>query len=151
MRQSDMIVFIQGVMAYFKQFESSPPEVGVPYPQHADFVFLDYTGAIGISGERKGCIYVTASRSMMDDLIASLGLGGGDEVLRLDAIGELANTVSGNAEHFFGPGFRISVPMVITGMGHNIHLPLAVPVFTVPFDWKGHKSYLVVGMPLDDK
>ncbi|EMJ96038.1 chemotaxis phosphatase CheX [Leptospira alstonii serovar Pingchang str. 80-412] len=79
-----------------------------------------------------------------------MGLGEADESLRLDAIGELANNISGNAEQFFGQNFRISVPMVITGQGHNIHLPLKMPVFTIPFEWKSHKSYLVVGTPRDD-
>jgi chemotaxis protein CheX len=145
MKQEELKIFIQGVMNYFKQFDNAEPTVGVPYPQHDDFVFLDYTGAIGISGARKGCIYVTASLAMLNELIKSMNLGEAAEELRLDAIGEVANNISGNAENFFGQDFQISVPMVITGPEHNLHLPLKIPVFTIPFEWKSHKSYLVVG------
>ncbi len=147
MKQEELKVFVKGVMNYFEQFDGGAPAVGVPYPQHADYVFLDYSGAIGISGERKGCIYVTASVAMLNDLIKAMALGEATEVLRLDAIGEFANNIAGNAEHFFGENFRISVPMVITGQGHNIHLPLQIPVFTVPFEWKAHVCYLVIGSP----
>jgi chemotaxis protein CheX len=145
MKQEELKVFIQGVMNYFKQFDNAEPVVGVPYPQHNDFVFLDYTGAIGISGARKGCIYVTASLEMLNDLIKAMNLGDAGEELRLDAIGEVANNISGNAENFFGQNFQISVPMVITGPDHNVHLPIKMPVFTIPFEWKSHKTYLVVG------
>ncbi|MDH4198978.1 MAG: chemotaxis protein CheX [Spirochaetia bacterium] len=145
MKQEELKIFIQGVMHYFSQFDGAEPTVGVPFPQHDNFVFLDYTGVIGISGDRKGCIYVTASLGMLDDLIKDMHLGTASETLRLDAIGEVANNISGNAEHFFGHNFLISVPMVITGPNHNIHLPLKIPVFTIPFEWKSHKSYLVVG------
>lgn len=147
MKEEELNIFIKGAMNYFKQFDGAEPVVGVPYPQHDDFVFLDYSGVIGISGLRKGCIYATATSAMLDDLIRSMGLGEADESLRLDAIGELANNIAGNAEQFFGQEFRISVPMVVTGQGHNIHLPLKIPVFTIPFEWKSHKSYLVVGTP----
>ncbi|WP_017810260.1 chemotaxis protein CheX [Leptospira alstonii] len=150
MKQEELKIFIKGMMNYFSQFNGDEPVVGVPYPQNDNFVFLDYSGVIGISGARKGCIYVTATLRMLNDLIIAMGLGEADESLRLDAIGELANNISGNAEQFFGQNFRISVPMVITGQGHNIHLPLKMPVFTIPFEWKSHKSYLVVGTPRDD-
>jgi len=145
--EEELTVFIKGGMNYFQQFEGAPPVVGVPYPQHNDFVFLDYSGIIGISGAKKGCIYVTASFAMLNDLVKAMKLGEADETLRLDAIGELANNIAGNAEQFFGQNFRISVPVVVTGQGHNIHLPLTIPVFTIPFQWNSHKSYLVVGTP----
>jgi chemotaxis protein CheX len=151
MKEDELTVFIQGVMAYFTQFEKDAAVVGIPYPQQDNFTFLDYSGVIGISGARKGCIYVTATRAMLNELIKTLGLGVADETLRRDAIGEIANTISANAEKFFGENFRISVPMVITGEDHNIHLPLRMPVFTIPFEWKSHKSYLVVGTPMEEK
>lgn len=145
MKEEELKIFVQSVMNYFKQFNEPEPVVGVPFPQQNDFVFLDYSGVIGISGAKKGCIYVTASLGMIEDLIKAMKINESDESLRLDAIGEVANNISGNAEHFFGHNFMISVPMVVTGKNHNIHLPLKIPVFTIPFKWKTHKSYLVVG------
>jgi chemotaxis protein CheX len=150
MKEEELITFIKGVMNYFTQFEGSEPSVGIPFPQQNDFVFLDYSGIIRISGEKKGCIYVTTSIAMLDELIKDMGLGEADETLRLDAIGELANNIAGNAEQFFGRNFRISVPQVITGPINTINLPLNIPVFTIPFEWKYWKSYLVVGTPKRD-
>lgn len=147
MKEEELKIFIKGVMNYFTQFEGAQPAVGIPYPEQNNFTFLDYSGIIGISGEKKGCIYVTASSAMLDELIKEMGLGEADETMRLDAIGELANNIAGNAESFFGRNFRISVPKVIKGQADTINLPLHVPVFTIPFEWKSRKSYLVVGTP----
>jgi chemotaxis protein CheX len=147
MELNEIKIFIQGVLNYFNQFDGEQPVVGIPFPTFSDFIFLDYSGVIGVSGNKKGCIYVTASLGMVNELLKAMSIGDVNESLRLDVIGELANNISGNAEHFFGQNFRISVPMVVTGQGHNIHLPKAIPVITIPFEWKSHKSFLVVGMP----
>ncbi len=150
MKEDELRIFIKGVMNYFTQFEGAKPTVGIPYPEQNNFVFLDYSGIIGIAGEKKGCIYVTTSAAMLDELIKEMGLGEADEAMRLDAIGELANNIAGNAESFFGRNFRISTPKVITGKEDNMNLPLNSPAFTIPFEWKSQKSYLVVGTPRRD-
>ena len=147
MKEDELRIFIKGVMNYFTQFEGAKHAVGIPYPEQNNFIFLDYSGIIGVVGERKGCIYVTTSAAMLDELIKEMGLGEANDELRLDVIGEFANNIAGNAESFFGRNFRISTPKVITGSVDNINLPLNLPVFTIPFEWKSQKSYLVVGTP----
>ncbi|HRG48481.1 MAG TPA: chemotaxis protein CheX [Leptospiraceae bacterium] len=150
MKEEELRIFIKGVMNYFTQFDGQQPAVGIPYPEQDNFIFLDYSGIIRISGEKKGCIYVTTSSAMLDELIKEMGLGEANESMRLDAIGEFANNIAGNAEIFFGRNFRISVPEVITTKEDNMNLPLNIPVFTIPFEWKSQKSYLVVGTPKRD-
>jgi chemotaxis protein CheX len=84
---------------------------------------------------------------MLEELAKVIpGMESTDEPVILDLIEELANTISGNAQKAFGENFVISVPMVITGNDTNIRLPLEVPAFVIPFDWKGQKAFLVVGL-----
>ena len=45
------------------------------------------------------------------------------EELLVDLVGEVANTISGNARYVFGKDFMISVPVVIEGAPSSIHLP----------------------------
>lgn len=61
-------------------------------------------------------------------------------------IGEMANTISGNASEAFGRDFQISVPLVITGNPEGVDLLNRAPGFVVPVQWKTHKAYLVVGV-----
>lgn len=147
MQENELKIFINSTMGYFENFSPEKPEIGVPYPKKSDALLLEYTGAIGISGARKGCIYITATTDFLSELIQLMpGAPKADEAARLDMIGELANTVSGNAQNAFGAEFVISVPMVVTGTAANIHLPLELPTFVIPFTWKGHRSFLVVGL-----
>ncbi|MCE9499170.1 MAG: chemotaxis protein CheX [Leptospira sp.] len=145
MKVEELKAFIHGTMNYFGQIDGTEATVGIPYPQSSDFLMLDYVGAIGISGGRKGCIYVTATTPMLNDLIKAMGQEA-DEAFRVDVIGEIANNISGSAQSSFVQDFMISIPMVITGKDLNVHLPLKLPVFIIPFQWKNHKAYLAVGI-----
>jgi chemotaxis protein CheX len=148
MNEQELKIFMDGTMGFFTNFSPESPEIGIPYPLKKDeSVVLEYTGAIGISGARKGCIYVTANRALLEELSKVIpGMESQDEPFILDMIGELANTISGNAQKAFGENFVISVPMVITGKDTNIRLPLEVPAFVLPFSWHNQKGIVVVGL-----
>jgi len=147
MKESELKVFVEGTMSYFEQVCGSQPEIGVPYPKNAEFVLSDYTGAIGISGARKGCIYITADRGMLQSLVSQVdpSTAPGEDAV-LDMVGEVANNIAGNAQSAFGAGFMISVPLIITGKPTGLELPLRIPVFIIPFSWQGGKASLVVGI-----
>jgi hypothetical protein len=58
---------------------------------------------------------------------------------------ELSNVLAGNASHAFGADWTISVPESITvDKVGNLKLPPST--FIMPFEWKGMKSYVVVGL-----
>lgn len=137
-------VFLAGLENFFKKI-GEKPEIGIPHPREADFRLMDYTGAIGLSGQSKGCIYVTTSGALLDAVAAAYGAPISEEARR-DSVGELANTVAGNAQQSAPASFEISVPMVITGSPENILLPVRTPVFIVPFAWKGHRGFLGIGV-----
>jgi chemotaxis protein CheX len=60
-----------------------------------------------------------------------------------DLVGEVANTISGNARRDLGKGFVISVPKVVA----NASDPFVVPherSFVIPINWRTHAAKLVV-------
>ena len=75
----------------------------------------DFTGVIGISGERQGCVYFTAHRDLLRQLLLHVGEADVSDNNLCDLVGEIANTISGNARRHFGPNFMISVPVVVAG------------------------------------
>lgn len=107
----------------------------------------EITGFIGLTGKRKGGIFVTCSNAMVDDvIIAYTGAEDKSAEARKDMIGEIANTISGNASDAFGTDFQISVPVVISGKPEGVDMPARVPTFVIPVQWRSHKAYLVVGV-----
>ena len=66
-----------------------------------------------------------------------------DPELLQDMVGEVANTLSGNARRSFGSNFMISVPVVLMG-GEKIRVPASIKTFVIPIIWRQMRSYLIV-------
>jgi chemotaxis protein CheX len=140
-------LFIDSVKNYFERMTDGVAETGVPYIKNDELVLKDYTGLIGISGNRKGFIYITGEKSLYNELVKILlAVSTPDEDDILDIAGELANTVSGNVREVFGNEFMISVPILFQGTPEKIKIARDVPVYVVPLEWKNHKAYLVIGI-----
>ena len=62
----------------------------------------------------------------------------------VDLVGEVANTISGNARKQFGSEFNISVPFVFKGQPQNVILPKDKHSFVIPLKWKNHDAGIVI-------
>ena len=69
-----------------------------------------------------------------------------NEALRLDLIGEIANTLAGNARRHLGPDFHISTPKVISGDLDAAAFGLSPRCFILPFRWKSNVAELVISI-----
>lgn len=146
MTEGELKYFIEVVIHYFDQVTGTPAAMGVPYIKKDEAVVMDFTGLIGISGDRKGGIYFTSGKGLLSKLTQQiLGSEGDDEAL-LDMVGELCNTIAGNVRKHFGSSFMISIPMLVIGKPTDILMRLKPPVFVVPVNWAGERGYLVVGL-----
>ncbi|MCR9145014.1 MAG: chemotaxis protein CheX [bacterium] len=147
MTEQDMTVFVNSVLTYFERISGVAATTGIPRKKEGDSVMLDYTGIIGISGQRKGCVYFTTSGEMLRQVIgAVLGEGEVSEEATQSMAGEIANTIAGYAQESLGEGFLISVPVVVRGQAQDVSLPLDVSSFVLPVDWQNNRAYLVVGV-----
>jgi len=145
MKESELQVFVDSLKRYFATNIGGTLEILPTF--HAatqDTPASDYTGIIGVSGEKQGCIYLTATTAMLGEVLLAMGEPEIDSSLFNDVIGEVTNTVSGNARKVFGAGFMISVPIVVTGRPEHIHFPRNSDIGVVPFLWNQHKASLVV-------
>jgi chemotaxis protein CheX len=145
MNETDLHFFIDSTVNYFEEVTGEQAITGIPYIKGNEPVVLDYSGIIGISGKRKGCVYITTSTGMLQNL-AGIILDDNNATVETikDLTGEIANTISGNVREAYGSSFMISVPVVIEGKAKDIRLPEHVQTFVIPITWKEHKSFLVV-------
>jgi chemotaxis protein CheX len=145
MNETDLHFFIDSTLNYFEEVTNEKAIAGIPYIKDQEPVVLEYTGIIGISGKRKGSIYITTSGEMLTT-VAKIILGlekiSTDDVK--DLAGEIANTISGNVRQAYGSDFMISVPVVVEGKAKDIKLPENIQSFVIPITWQDHKSFLVV-------
>lgn len=147
MQEKDLQVFIDGTMHYFQHSSKENAIVGTPYLLNtSNTICYDYTGIIGISGKRKGCVYFTAPSIMLIHLLTSMGEADISSENCCDIVGEVANTISGNARKSFGQEFMISVPIVIGGEPERIKLPEDILSFVIPMSWRQNNAALVISL-----
>ena len=134
-------IFVNGALYFFDKLSGVPAKTGEPFVNGLDNILLDYTGVIDITGDWKGCVCFTAEIPMLREvarcLLAKEAIS--DEILG-DLVGEMANTIAGNAQLNSEREFDISIPSVHTESSAS-SASHAIPIF-----WKDNMSYLVVGL-----
>ncbi len=146
MTENDIQIFLNGAMNYFRGVSQTEAHLDTPYLRTTEDVLLDYTGAITISGQERGCVMFTAGRAMLQDLIHGLGDGDVSHDSCRDMVGEVANTISGNARREFGSDFFISVPLIFDATSNGGQLAEGSRTFVIPIHWNQHKSHLLVSL-----
>ncbi|GAC1304690.1 MAG: chemotaxis protein CheX [Vulcanimicrobiaceae bacterium] len=145
MHEDDLKIFVKGTENFFKAVTRVSAEVSPPFIKDArDDVMNDFSAVIGISGRHRGCVYYTAPRDMVGEVMGHFGETDRSDELLSDCVGEIANTISGNAREHLGPGFLISVPVVILSGGRDVNFPKDAPAFVIPITWNGYRSSLIL-------
>ncbi len=127
--------FIKVLTDYFLSVTGSPANMGVPFIKENNTEVFDYVAVIGISGSRKGGVYFTANRPLLEEIARHiLGETGLDDATLYDLIGEMTNTISGNMRELFGSTFLISVPIILKGNIDEVVLRLKPPVYVIPIE-----------------
>lgn len=147
MIDSDKIQLFTRVFAGY--LASSLGETGLEMGQvkrcdPSDAPVSDLTGIIGISGENKGCIYITAQEGLIRQVLEEMGETDIDTGLLTDMCGEIANTLAGNVMSACGADFELTVPVVIRGKPDNIYLPRNASACVISARWKNLIANLVV-------
>lgn len=150
MKVEKLNVFMRSVSAFFTQIGEELKEVDTPYlNNNSTPVAYDYSGVITITGPMIGSVYVSATTVMLRDLLHVLNEPEGSIALLKDLVGEIANTVSGNARTEFGSDFIISTPTVFMGSPPANFLPKERRSYIIPFYWQNHKA--VIGICIWNK
>jgi len=147
MDEEQLRCFVDIVQHYFTHLGGRASEVGSPYLADPEALpMLDYTGVIGISGARQGCTYFTAGQELLRTLLLHVGETDLSEANYVDLVGEIANTMSGNARKYFGPDFMISVPLVVKGKAQGVQMPKGIKAYVIPMHWHKQDAALVVSL-----
>jgi chemotaxis protein CheX len=144
MKEESLQVFVRGAKRYFERVTGVAAKVQMPYLQTLGADLLDYSAVIGVTGHHKGCVYFTAQEPLLTRVMAALGECGTHETLFFDLVGEIANTISGNAREELGSAFLISVPVLLQGRPR--HMPLPEQAFVIPILWEQFRSSLVISL-----
>ena len=147
MQADDLAVFVDGIANYFSSTTGSDASVGTPFlAKDVNDYINDYTGIIGISGNKKGSIFFSAPSRMVSHVLQSMGLIATQEASLMDLVGEICNTVSGNARREFGQEFNITVPITIKGKPEGIAVSEVANIYVIPIEWDRVRANLIVNI-----
>jgi chemotaxis protein CheX len=143
-RESELRTFIDGTTRFFETLTNQPASVGSPYlVTDGKPGAYEYSGVIKVSGAREGVVFFTAPRGMLTVLLMRMQETDTSEETMRDLVGEVANTISGNARRDFGKSFVISVPTVVAHNPDKVTPPHA-RCYVIPINWRAHSAKLVV-------
>jgi chemotaxis protein CheX len=147
MDESQLKAFVAIIQHFFEKQTGRAAEVGSPFLGEPDALpVYDFTGVIGISGNRRGCVYFSAPSALLKEVLLRSGESNVSDANLADLAGEIANTIAGNARRDFGQDFLISVPVVVRGREQHITVPKAVKAYVIPFRWHKLSAALVVSV-----
>lgn len=150
-KEEEVRVFIDAVERYFQQLTGIKPNVNGAYLSD-DGAPPNYglTGLIELSGSFRGCIYFSAPRAMVRHLLIAIRENDHSEENLLDTVGELANTIAGNARKYFGETMDISIPTTMSGAPEVSRPSVRARPYIISIDWRNYMAALVVDIERAD-
>lgn len=136
-------VFLSSISAFFSQIDDTQVAINTPYlNKNNNMVGYDYSGIIKISGPLEGCVYISAPSNMLREITKVMGESDTSLAMLKDLLGEMANTISGNARTEFGADFIISPPKIVDGAPNVSYLPKERNSYITPFNWRGYTAVI---------
>ena len=145
MKEAQLRIFLDGLMRYFAQTTNVEAVVDTPFlSTSTQSLLLGFTGRIKISGSHFGDVIFTASHRMLTAMLTHRGQRQTDKTHLLDLVGEIANTITGNARDFFGEEFEISTPDTVRGGEIALYHQTGLKSHCIPLEWNGQKAMLII-------
>ncbi len=150
--EQDIHVFVDAVSHYFMQITSEKAEIkGAFLAQGETFPpTFDLTGMIRLSGKFRGCVYFSAPRVMLSRLLLSMRESRLSDEQLLDAVGEIANTIAGNARKYFGEMMGISVPETMSTPPKWADAAIRARPYVILIKWKQYEASVIVDIERTD-
>jgi chemotaxis protein CheX len=146
MSETEFKVFIDAVTHFFSHLTGDSASIRASYLADPSALRFDYTGLITVSGRFRGCVYFTAPGRMLRELLRAMDEPDTREENLLDAVGEVANTIAGNARRHFGSALDISVLVRIRGVSEQIKSAVRARPFAILLHWRRHEAAVVVDL-----
>jgi chemotaxis protein CheX len=144
--ESDIQSFVEAISAFFFQMTGEKVEIRTAYLVEGGISALtfDLTSYIALSGDFSGRVYFSAPRAMAAHFLDIMGEPDRSDDRLLDAVGEIANILSGNVRKHFGETMRISVPVSQTTDPDWLNTVVSPRSYVILVKWKQYQASVVV-------
>lgn len=144
--EADVRVFVDAVRTYFEHLSTESAAIRSAYLAARHLPRFDYTGLISLSGQFRGSVYFSASSMMATKLLLAMHEKDTSKSNLLDIVGEVANTIAGNARKHFGAGLEISTPLTIYGHADEVRSAIRTRPFAIELQWQQSDGVVLVDL-----
>ncbi|MGQ0711490.1 MAG: chemotaxis protein CheX [Rhodoferax sp.] len=141
LHESELKLFVDAVRRYFQVLTRQEPEITSAYLATGDVQGHDFNGIVSFSGAYNGHVIVSMPAPLLKELLLLQGETDLTDDKLLDAVGEIANTLGGNARRELGAGLQISVPVKLHG-STGIRARVRKHPYAITLRWN-HQNALV--------
>lgn len=115
LNEEELKLFVDSVRNYFKVTTGQEPKITSAYLATTAVDGYEYNGIVSFSGSYTGQVLVSMPAQLLREVLLLQGEHELNDTHLLDAVGEIANTLAGNARKTFGANLGISVPIKLMG------------------------------------
>jgi chemotaxis protein CheX len=145
LHESDLRLFIDSVTRYFSVTARSAPQIATAYLGTELLPLHDVSAVVSFSGRFAGQVIVSLPWPAVRELLLIQHESDLSEANLLDAVGEIANTLAGNARQTLGSGLEISVPVTMSGRNGRPARVRSHP-YVIAFRWNTHPGVVCVDL-----
>ena len=145
LREDDLRMFVESIKRYLLVTTRQEPQLTSAFLGTADVEGFEFNGIVTFSGSYNGHVVVSMPAKLVREILLlqhETDLSDGN---LLDAVGEIANTLAGNARKTLGTDLQISVPMKLQG-AHGIKARVRKRPYVITLRWGHHSAMVCVDM-----
>jgi chemotaxis protein CheX len=141
----ELKLFVESVRQYFKVLTRQEPQITSAFLATGDLEGYDFNGIVTFSGSYNGHVIVSMPPQLLKELLLLQGETDLADGNLLDAVGEIANTLGGNARKTLGTGLHISVPVKLHGTS-GIRARVRKHPYVIMLRWNHQPALVCVDM-----
>lgn len=145
LHETELKLFVDSVRRYFQVLTKQEPQITSAFLATADLDGHDYNGIVSFSGSYNGHVIVSMPPALLKELLLLQGETDLADGNLLDAVGEIANTLGGNARKSLGAGLHISVPVKLHGSS-GIRARVRKHPYVITLRWNHQPALVCVDM-----
>ncbi len=145
LQTSELKLFVDSVRRYFEVVTRQEPQITSAFLGTGDVDGNDYNGIVSFSGSYNGSVMVSMPRQLLRELLLLQGETDLSDGNLLDAVGEIANTLGGNARKSLGAGLEISVPVKLQGAS-GVRARVRKHPYVITLRWNRQPALVCVDM-----
>lgn len=141
----ELKLFVESVRRYFAVITRQEPQITSAFLATGDVDGYDFNGIVTFSGAYNGHVIVSMPPQLLKELLLLQGETDLGEGNLLDAVGEIANTLGGNARKSLGSALNISVPVKLHGSS-GIKARVRKHPYAITLRWNHQPALVCVDM-----